>query len=205
MYNKKYCVNNFVGGNKSMKEKIKAFFKKYGYYCIAGVFILAITLGVVFASINNNNAKGDVKPTETTPIVFVVPVENPTVIKWYSDSDLMLNETLKQWEAHKGIDMSSSNENVFTVLDGVVTKIETSYELGTTITITHTNGFVSTYSSLDEQLAVKEGSQVKRGQQIGKMSTSSANEVSYGSHLHFELFKDGKKVDPANYLTLENK
>ena len=37
------------------------------------------------------------------------------------------------------------------------------------------------------------------------MSSSSANEQSQGNHLHFELFKNGEKVDPTNYLTLENK
>ena len=46
---------------------------------------------------------------------------------------------------------------------------------------------------------------VNAGQKIGTMSESASDEVLTGAHLHFELLKDGQKVDPANYLTLENK
>ena len=120
----------------------------------------------------------------------------------------MYNETLNQWEAHKGIDIISENaENlsVYSVLEGVVTNIQESYEYGTIVTISHDNGFVSVYSSLDNELSIKMSDKVKKGQKIGNVSDTAANEQKTGNHLHFELYKDGQKVDPANYLSLENK
>lgn len=186
------------------KGRVKSVLKKYGYYALAFVLVLGVTLAVVFSSTPVDN-EGPTEQTGTTPVVFTSPVETPTVLKWYSDTELFFNETLNQWESHKGIDMTSDNLNVYSVLDGVVTDVQTTYEDGTCITITHENGYVSKYSSLSDETNVTVSDSVSAGEVIGTMSQSSANEQLSGSHLHFELYKDGQKVDPSNYLTLENK
>lgn len=186
------------------KGKILRYIKKYGYYALAFVLVLGITLAIVLANPVTEQPPVD-QPTDTKPVVFSLPVESPNVVKWYSDSELMYNETLKQWESHKGVDLTSSNMDVYSVLDGVVTDIATSYELGTVITVTHENGFVSKYSSLSDSANVTLSDNVKAGQKIGSMADSASNESLTGAHLHFELYKDGQKVDPANYLTFENK
>lgn len=186
------------------KGRVKSVLKKYGYYALAFVLVLGVTLAVVFSSTPVDN-EGPTEQTGTTPVVFTSPVETPTVLKWYSDTELFYNETLNQWESHKGIDMTSDNLNVYSVLDGVVTDVQTTYEDGTCITITHENGYVSKYSSLSDETNVTVSDSVSAGEVIGTMSQSSANEQLSGSHLHFELYKDGQKVDPSNYLTLENK
>lgn len=186
------------------KGRVKSVLKKYGYYALAFVLVLGVTLAVVFSSTPVDN-EVPTEQTGTTPVVFTSPVETPTVLKWYSDTELFYNETLNQWESHKGIDMTSDNLNVYSVLDGVVTDVQTTYEDGTCITITHENGYVSKYSSLSDETNVTVSDSVSAGEVIGTMSQSSANEQLSGSHLHFELYKDGQKVDPSNYLTLENK
>ncbi len=188
----------------SRKGKVIGFIKKYGYYVMAFVLVLGITLGVVFSTTPTENPNQDVE-TDVKPVVFSLPVNSPSVIKWYSDSELMYNETLKQWESHMAIDMTSENLEVYSVLDGVVTDVTTSYENGTIITITHENGFVSKYASLAEETDVTISDEVKSGEKIGTMSQSASNELLSGNHLHFELYKDGQKVDPANYLTLSDK
>lgn len=192
------------------KGKVLRFLKRYGYYALAFVLVFGITLAIVMSSSTNQiepevTNQSQVQETETKPLVFSLPVKSPTVLKWYNDSELLYNETLKQWESHMAIDLTSENTNVCSVLDGVVTNVESSYEFGTTITITHKDGFVSKYSSLDDNPYVTISDRVKAGQIIGKMSQSATNESLSGAHLHFELLKDGQKVDPANYLTLENK
>ena len=68
----------------------------------------------------------------------------------------------------------------------------------------HKNGFVSTYSSLADSL-VKAGDIVSAGQKLGEVSSTGANEMAQGDHLHFALSKDGKVVDPASFLELSNK
>lgn len=186
------------------KGKVIGFIKRYGYYALALVLVLGIALGIVLSTEPQKPNENEV-PTDTQPVVFSLPVNSPNVLKWYSDTELMYNETLKQWESHMAIDMTSDNLDVYSVLDGVVTDVTTSYENGTTITITHENGYVSKYSSLDEETDVTISDEVKKGQKIGQMSQSSANELLSGNHLHFELYKDGQKVDPSNYLTLSEK
>ena len=192
---------------KNKKEKVFGFIKKYGYYITAFVLVMGITMAVVLNGgvVNDVDSPPVDTPTDTKPIVFSLPLNSPDVVKWYSDTDLMYNETLKQWESHKAVDLVSENLDVYSVLAGVVTDVQNSYEYGTVITITHDNGFVSKYSSLNETTEVTISDRVTAGQKIGTISQSAADEVLAGAHLHFELFKDGQKVDPANYLTLENK
>lgn len=189
------------------KGKFMSIVKRYGYYALAFVLILGITLSVVFTSTKKSNTNTDI-PTDTQPIVFGLPISSPSVLKWYSDTELMYNETLKQWESHKGIDLISTsldNLDVLAVLDGVVASVETNYEYGTCITINHTGGFVSKYYSLADDVSVQATDKVSKGSKIGTISQSGANESKVGNHLHFELYKDNQKVDPANYLSLENK
>ena len=157
------------------KGRVKTLLKKYGYYALAFVLVLGITLAVVFSS--NVEPPEEEVPSQTTPVVFSLPVESPTVLKWYSDTELFYNNTLNQWESHKGIDMTSDNLNVYSVLDGVVTDVQTSYEDGTVVTITHEDGYVSKYSSLAEDTSVTISDKVSAGDVIGTMADSSSNEL----------------------------
>ena len=169
------------------------------------MLVVGISLGVVFATSGNEVEEPVTVPSGNDAIVFVLPVDSPELIKGFSSTELMYNETLGQWESHKAVDLKSENLKVYAVMSGKVTNVVKNYENGTTITISHDNGFVSVYSSLDADVLVAVDDVVNKGQEIAKMSSSSANEQSQGNHLHFELFKNGEKVDPANYLTLENK
>ena len=64
---------------------------------------------------------------------------------------------------------------------------------------------VSTYGSLDEQVKVKVGDEVNRGQELGTISSTATSEADAGAHLHFSLLDNGKKIDPASYLNIEIK
>ncbi|MBQ3494196.1 MAG: M23 family metallopeptidase [Clostridia bacterium] len=198
--------------NNNKKKSLLGFIKKYGYHMMAAALVLTLSLGIVFSSLGGTPAGDNPAdtpvvdvPSSSEAIVFALPANDPTVLKEFSSTELMYNETLEQWESHKAVDLTSSDQKVYAVLSGVVTSVESSYEDGTIITITHDNGFVSVYSSLDSEILVEEDDTVTKGQEIAKMSSTSANEQNQGNHLHFELFKDGQKVDPSNYLTLENK
>lgn len=184
--------------------KIKNFFKKYGYFVIAGALIL--TVGTV-VGVNGARANTQVDvPTQTTTLEFGLPMINAEVLKDYSGTELMYNQTLNQWEAHKALDLvSKSSDDVFAVLDGTVTKVDSNYEEGTLVEITHTDGIVSRYLNLDKTVAVKQGDKVTKGTKIGTVGTTAANECKDCKHLHFEMLKNGKKVDPQDYLTLTNK
>ena len=63
--------------------------------------------------------------------------------------------------------------------------------------ITHNNtGFVTLYAHCNA-LYVSAGDKVYKGEQIAAMGSTG---ISTGSHLHFEMRKNGTKVDPLNYL-----
>lgn len=198
--------------NNNKKGKVRSFFKRYGYFVVAAVLVVGFSLAIGISSAvsmppdeGNTNTDNTVQTGTNTSIQFCLPADSPSVTKWFSSTELFYNQTLNQWESHKGVDMVSENLNVYAVLDGTVTSVVSDYNKGTTITITHKDGFVSVYSSLSAEITVAESDVVKAGDKIGTMSATAGDELSDGAHLHFELYKDGTKVDPANYLTLENK
>ena len=68
--------------------------------------------------------------------------------------------------------------------------------------IQHADGNISLYAHLYENsITVSAGDQVGQGQVIGKMGSSGR---STGTHLHFEIRKNGQRVDGLNYVSEEN-
>lgn len=188
------------------KNRVLTFFKKYGYYAMAFILVVGISLGILFTNLTPaKTSTQPVNPTGGTTISFALPVDSPQVLKGYSDTELLYNSTLKQWESHKGVDLTSQNVNVSAVADGIISEINSNYENGTLVKITHADGFVSSYSSLDSDMKIAVGDKITKGTTFAKMSSTASNESGDGVHLHFELYKDGEKVDPANYLSLEIK
>lgn len=144
-------------------------------------------------------------PVDSDPITFGLPMNNATIIKDFTDKKLEYNATLDRWEAHFYVDMTSSDLNVYSVLDGEVLSVEYDYLTGYVVKVQHDDGFVSSYASLNDKVAVKVGDKIKKGDKLGVASTMASSSSKYGDHLEFTLMKDGKKVDPNNYLDLQNK
>lgn len=79
---------------------------------------------------------------------------------------------------------------------GVVTEAGWDPQYGHNVTIRHHDGHSSRYAHAS-QLLVRQGQAVSRGQTIAHSGNSGR---STGPHLHFEVLRDGKYVDPAQYL-----
>ncbi len=183
-------------------NKFVDFVKRFGVYLCVGVVVLMVSLAFGITALLNG---GKVLPTGTGQLKFSLPMENASIVKDFSSTELQENETLNQWEAHLSIDFSAENSNVFSVLDGKVTSVTYDDLEGSVITIEHSDGFVSKYASLAKDVVVKNGDKVKAGQKIGDASNTAGFEAGLGAHLHFTLTKDGTEVDPNNYLDLQNK
>ncbi len=82
------------------------------------------------------------------------------------------------------------------VASGVVTYADERYGYGRLVEINHGDGYVTRYGH-HESLAVKTGDIVKKGQVIGTMGSSGR---STGPHVHFEVLKNGRHVDPKGYV-----
>ena len=99
---------------------------------------------------------------------------------------------------HKGIDLSSNNYNIPSVLDGTVIENMWNDARGWFITILNSDGYKATYQHMASQSPLSVGSSVKEGQTIG-IQGSTGN--STGDHLHFEVKSpSGVYVDPEQYL-----
>ncbi len=102
-----------------------------------------------------------------------------------------------QLSYHPGIDFSSEQgSDIKSVAGGVVTWSAQKPGYGLTLEINHGNGYETRYAHA-EQLLVEVGDIVRKGQTIGLVGSTGR---STGPHLHFEVFKNGRVVDPASYI-----
>jgi murein DD-endopeptidase MepM/ murein hydrolase activator NlpD len=100
-----------------------------------------------------------------------------------------------QW--HAGVDFAGRHgDDIIAVASGVVTASETRNGYGSMVEIHHSDGYVTRYAHNDKNLA-ELGAIVNKGQVIAKMGSSGR---STGPHVHFEVFKNGRTVDPATYI-----
>jgi murein DD-endopeptidase MepM/ murein hydrolase activator NlpD len=98
---------------------------------------------------------------------------------------------------HQGIDIAvPKGTKVAVVLDGVVSSVRRSPEYGLVVEIDHGGGVSTVYGHLDEALA-QEGETMNRGDYLGTVGDGGN---ATGSHLHFEVRKDGIEVDPMTLL-----
>ena len=68
---------------------------------------------------------------------------------------------------------------------------------GNCVKIDHGNGYATLYAHMKKGLLVKNGQKVKKSQRLGYMSDSGNTK---GSHLHFEVWRNGVRINPTNYL-----
>ena len=185
------------------KAKFNRFMKKFGYWGILGVAVFALSLTIILTNIQpNKNSSG--QEVSTDVVVFSMPVASTTLIKGYSDTELQYNSTLNCWRAHYGVDLATEiGSEVFAVLDGTVKSVTTDQLNGTVIVLSHANGFETVYGSLNKTVNVSVGDAVTKGQQIGLVALSATNEANDGAHLHFEVVKNGKNVDPSLYIAIK--
>ena len=187
-----------------MKENL---FKKYRNYILTlgAVFIIALML-IIGVAVNNANLNQPSEPVNTTKVEFILPIANATISKTYNAEELQYNNTLDCWEIHKGLDLvANAGDKVLACYDGKVTNIYTNYLEGTTIEITHEDGLISVYEGLSSETSVKVNDVVNVGDSIGTVANCSAHYSDDGSHVHFELIKDGEKIDPLNYIEISMK
>jgi murein DD-endopeptidase MepM/ murein hydrolase activator NlpD len=98
---------------------------------------------------------------------------------------------------HKGVDFAGKQgSEIVSVAAGVVTQAEERYGYGELVEINHGNGYKTRYGH-NSELKVKLGDVVKKGQTIALMGSTGR---STGPHVHFEVYKNDRPVDPASYI-----
>lgn len=140
--------------------------------------------------------------TTTEPLItveFAFPLKD-TVIKEFSEDELVKNTTTGDWRIHKGIDIKgASGDRINAIDDGIVTELIHNALWGTVATVDHGNGFVAKYYGLRKDSTVKPGDTVKKSGKIGLLDEIPI-EKDDGIHLHLEIYKDGVAISPSEYL-----
>ncbi|HLO54983.1 MAG TPA: M23 family metallopeptidase [Saprospiraceae bacterium] len=100
---------------------------------------------------------------------------------------------------HYGVDILAAKDSpIKSIMDGIVINADQSITTGNSVFIQHTKNLVSVYKH-NSVLLVKTGDIVKTGQAVAIIGNTG--EMSTGPHLHFEMWYDGKYINPENYLT----
>ncbi|MDG2141346.1 MAG: peptidoglycan DD-metalloendopeptidase family protein [Gammaproteobacteria bacterium] len=103
-----------------------------------------------------------------------------------------------QMSFHSGIDFTTgkSGTDINTIGAGVVTWSGPKSRYGLMVEVNHGNGFATRYAHAQE-LFVNVGDVVEKGQRLALVGSTGR---STGPHVHFEVYKNGRVVDPAAYI-----
>lgn len=137
------------------------------------------------------------KPTAKA---YILPIEGDVLVG-YDEKKPVYSKTLKDWRVHTGIDyLAPLDTEVKAVGDGVVEEIITDDLLGVTVIIKHTDGLSSVYANLNKDISLTDGQLISQGDIVGKVGDSAVIEISDSPHLHFEMHRDGKTIDPTSVI-----
>lgn len=128
----------------------------------------------------------DVNASHSNTFFFYKPVNGMVSSRYQADI------------RHFGIDIAAKpNESVLATLDGTVVYAGYDPNEGNVIQLQHKNGFISIYKH-NETLLKEPGQNVVAGEAIALVGNSGV--LSTGPHLHFELWLEGKPVNPEDYI-----
>jgi murein DD-endopeptidase MepM/ murein hydrolase activator NlpD len=99
---------------------------------------------------------------------------------------------------HEGIDFSAPiGTEIYATGNGTVAKTEYNGRgYGNNVIINHGFGYSTLYGHMS-RFAVRPGQKIKRGDVIGYVGNTGS---STGPHVHYEVWKSGKKIDPINFF-----
>jgi murein DD-endopeptidase MepM/ murein hydrolase activator NlpD len=128
----------------------------------------------------------------------VVPDGRPVLQGWISSHFGYRADPFTGRNAyHAGIDFAGpAGSQVVAVASGVVTYSNDRFGYGRTVEINHGNGYVTRYGH-NQKVLVQVGDTVQKGQPIALIGSTGR---STGPHLHFEVLKQGRAVDPMTFV-----
>lgn len=128
------------------------------------------------------------------------PLEG-AVVSAFSQDTLVWSETMEDWRTHEGIDIAAMEGDLVSVTqDGTVTAVYEDDYLGSVVVVSHAGDISTLYANLSETPSVAVGQKVSAGDVIGQVGSTALLETAEEGHLHFEVFRAGKNIDPLSYL-----
>lgn len=125
-----------------------------------------------------------------------VPVLDGWVSSWYGTRTDPVSGSRSM---HEGVDfVGRPGSRVRSVADGIVTWSGQRGGYGNMVEISHGDGYTTRYAHNKENLVIV-GERVSKGQSIATMGSTGR---STGTHVHFEVIRDGKVVNPKNFISV---
>jgi len=131
-------------------------------------------------------------------IPSIQPIRNDDLTRIASGYGIRTDPFDKSRKMHSGMDFSAPrNTPVYAASNGTIVRADSrAIGYGKHIRIDHGYGYLTLYAHLNSY-NVRRGQKVKKGDIIGFVGNTGR---SKGVHLHYEVHKDGKKVNPVNYF-----
>ena len=131
-------------------------------------------------------------------IPAIQPVKNKELKRIASGFGRRIDPYYKKLKFHYGVDFSAPKGTpIYATGNGIVAKVKKSRRgFGNHVIINHGFGYESLYAHMTKY-TVRNGQKVKRGDIIGYVGSSGK---STAPHLHYEVHKNGKKINPAYYF-----
>ena len=127
----------------------------------------------------------------------IQPIENKDLTHTAAGFGIRMHPFYRIKSFHDGMDFAAPiGTPVRATGDGRVAETQKNGAQGVKVAIDHGYGYMTVYAHL-EKFTVKTGQKVTRGEIIGTVGTSG---VSTAPHLHYEVHKNGKPVNPINYF-----
>ena len=139
------------------------------------------------------------KESLLSSIPSIQPVKSSDLRRMASGYGYRIDPFTKARRMHFGMDFSAKRGTpIYATGDGTVSRADSrAAGFGKHVRIDHGFGYVTIYAHMDRYLVVK-GDKVKRGDLIGYVGSSGR---SVAPHLHYEIVKDGVKINPINFYS----
>jgi len=134
-------------------------------------------------------------------IPAIMPISNKDLSHTPSGFGWRMHPIYKISKMHTGMDFTASlGTIIYATGDGIVEVADSeSAGYGSHVVINHSYGYETLYGHMSKIL-VKKGQHVQRGEKIGLVGSTG---TSTGPHCHYEVIKNGQKINPVNYYFLD--
>jgi murein DD-endopeptidase MepM/ murein hydrolase activator NlpD len=189
-----FHFNSIKNRINMLTRKRTPFFVSVSYATVLPIILFGLT---AFSSKDLPTERHGQIQITGDPFSLAMPIEKGNTYALESGYGKRVHPTLGVERLHTGIDLvAESGVPVVSAEGGTVVKAQFLKSWGNIIVVRHNDTYATSYSHL-KSISVREGDEVRKGQVIGAVGNTG---LSVKSHLHFEVLRNGKAVDPVGYL-----
>ncbi len=183
--------------NLKVDEDIDSINKEINNYNAEDIDNLLTKIKDEKKSLNEVLRKVSGKDKDFTSLPVIKPVADKYLNRVASGFGTRFHPILKVNKVHNGLDFAASvGTPIYATGDGKVKMAGFNSGYGNVVVIKHGNGYETLYAHMS-RIKTSNGKRVKRGDVIGYVGSTG---LSTGPHLHYEIHKEGKPVNPVMYF-----